>query len=51
MAQVSERAIDSFKAPILRVAGFDTPFPFALENYYMPTPERILRAIRKVMAH
>lgn len=47
-AQIGERAVDFLKAPITRVAGYDTPFPYALEKYYMPKPERILRAIRKV---
>ena len=50
-AQVSERAIDSLKAPILRLAGYDTPFPYALENSYLPSPERILRAVRKAMSY
>ncbi|MGA2199075.1 MAG: alpha-ketoacid dehydrogenase subunit beta [Nitrososphaerales archaeon] len=50
-AQVSERAIDSLKAPIVRVAGYDTPFPYALESVYMPSPERILRAIRKALSY
>jgi pyruvate dehydrogenase E1 component beta subunit len=50
-AQISERAIDSLKGPIIRVAGYDTPFPYALENSYMPSPEKILRAIRKVVSY
>lgn len=50
-AQISERAIDSLKAPIVRVAGFDTPFPYALESAYMASPERILRAVRKAMSY
>jgi 2-oxoisovalerate dehydrogenase E1 component beta subunit len=50
-AQVSERAIDSLRSPIIRVAGFDTPFPFALEPYYLPSPERILRGIRRAMGY
>lgn len=50
-AQISERAIDSLRAPILRVAGFDTPFPYALESAYMVSPERILRAVRKAMSY
>lgn len=48
-AQIGERALDSLRAPIMRVTGYDTPFPYALEKAYMPTPERILRAIRKAM--
>lgn len=47
-AQVSERAIDSVQAPIVRVAGYDTPFPYALEGTYLPTAHRILSAVKKV---
>lgn len=47
-AQVGEKAIDHLRAPILRVAGFDTPFPYALENIYLPSHERILNAVRRV---
>jgi len=38
------------KAPIERVTGFDVPVPFSsLENHYLPTPERILKGIEKVI--
>jgi pyruvate dehydrogenase E1 component beta subunit len=50
-AQISERAVDSLKAPIMRVAGYDTPFPYALESMYLPSPERIRRALRKVSSY
>ncbi|MGA2664415.1 MAG: alpha-ketoacid dehydrogenase subunit beta [Nitrososphaerales archaeon] len=50
-AQINERAIDSLEAPILRVAGYDTPFPYALEGVYLPSPERILRAVRKASSY
>jgi len=50
-AQINERAIDSLEAPILRVAGYDTPFPYALEGVYLPSPERILRALRKASSY
>ena len=50
-AQIAERAIDSLQAPIVRLGGFDTPFPYALENTYLPSPERILRAIRKAASY
>jgi 2-oxoisovalerate dehydrogenase E1 component beta subunit len=46
-ATVAERAIDSLRAPILRVTGFDTPFPYALEHVYMPDPKRTLAAIER----
>ena len=30
---------------ILRVTGFDTPFPYTLEHVYMPDPKRTLAAV------
>jgi pyruvate dehydrogenase E1 component beta subunit len=47
-AQVGERVIESLQAPILRVAGYDTPFPYALENSYLPSTDRVITAIRKI---
>ena len=47
-ATVAERAIDSLRAPILRVTGFDTPFPYTLEHVYMPDPRRTLAAVERV---
>ncbi len=41
----AEKAIDSLEAPIGRVAGFDTPFPYALEHVYKPDKKRVLKAI------
>ena len=47
-AQIAERCILNLKAPILRVAGFDVPFPYILEDEYMPNVPRVLAAIEKV---
>lgn len=47
-AQIAERCILSLKAPILRVAGVDVPFPYILEDEYMPNATRVLAAIEKV---
>ncbi len=47
-AQIAERCILNLKAPILRVAGFDVPFPYVLEDEYMPNATRVLAAIEKV---
>jgi 2-oxoisovalerate dehydrogenase E1 component beta subunit len=47
-ALIAERAIEYLEAPILRVAGFDTPFPYTLEHLYMPDVDRILDAVEKV---
>jgi 2-oxoisovalerate dehydrogenase E1 component beta subunit len=47
-AQIAERGILHLKAPIVRVAGFDVPFPYVLEDDYMPNASRVLTAIEKV---
>ncbi|MBI2185189.1 MAG: alpha-ketoacid dehydrogenase subunit beta [Thaumarchaeota archaeon] len=47
-ALIAEEALEYLEAPIARVGGFDTPYPYAHENLYMPTPTRILNAIKKV---
>ncbi|MCS7245247.1 MAG: alpha-ketoacid dehydrogenase subunit beta [candidate division WOR-3 bacterium] len=48
-AFVSERAIEYLLAPIKRITGFDTPFPYAQQKYYMPNEYRIYKAIKEVM--
>jgi len=51
-ATVSERAFYSLEAPVLRVSGFDTPFPPAkLESVYLPDVDRILDAVDRVLAY
>ena len=45
-AVLAEKAFYSLKAPIARVTGYDTPFPYALENVYLPGPDRVLAAVR-----
>lgn len=50
IARINEKALLSLQAPIERTTGFDTMVPLMkLENHYLPSPERILRGIRKVM--
>ncbi len=48
-AQIHERAILHLEAPVLRVTGYDTPFPHTLEHDYLPDVGRILAAVRKTM--
>jgi len=51
-ATVSERAFYSLEAPVIRVAGFDTPFPPAkLESNYLPDADRILEAVDRSLAY
>lgn len=47
-ALIAEEAILHLEAPILRVTGLDTPFPYTLEHVYMPDPERVALAVGKV---
>jgi 2-oxoisovalerate dehydrogenase E1 component beta subunit len=44
-AQIAERAIDVLKAPIVRVTGLDTPFPYTLEQEYLPDVPRVLQGL------
>ncbi|GAB4370364.1 MAG: alpha-ketoacid dehydrogenase subunit beta [Deltaproteobacteria bacterium] len=48
-ARIQERAFLHLKAPVHRVAGFDTPFPYALEKIYLPDAGRVLAAIRETV--
>ena len=47
-AILAEKAIEWLEAPIVRVTGFDTPFPYTLESVYLPEPGRIREAVLKV---
>lgn len=48
---VTERCFLHLEAPPARVAGFDTPFPYTLENEYLPLAHRILPAIEKTVGY
>lgn len=45
---INEKAFDYLEAPPTRVTGWDTPFPYTLENEYLPLAGRILPAISAV---
>ncbi|MFK4435709.1 MULTISPECIES: alpha-ketoacid dehydrogenase subunit beta [unclassified Paenibacillus] len=50
IAQINEKAILHLEAPVLRVAGPDTVYPFAqIEDTWLPTPTRIIDAVNKVL--
>jgi pyruvate dehydrogenase E1 component beta subunit len=50
VATIVEQAFWSLTAPIVRVAAPDTPYPIAsLEALYVPSAERVLHAIRRVV--
>jgi len=47
-ALIAEHAIEYMEAPVVRVTGFDTPFPNTLEHHYLPDHRRVLDAIERV---
>lgn len=42
---INEKAFLHLEAPPKRVCGFDTPFPYTLENEYLPLSHRIVPAL------
>ncbi|WP_377273138.1 alpha-ketoacid dehydrogenase subunit beta [Peterkaempfera sp. SMS 1(5)a] len=51
-ARVQERCFHSLEAPVLRVAGFDIPYPPPkLEHAYLPGVDRVLDAVRRLQFH
>jgi pyruvate dehydrogenase E1 component beta subunit len=50
-AVLAEKALLDLRGPVLRVTGYDAPFPFwSIEDEYLPTPSRVLEAVEKVLA-
>jgi len=51
-ATIMEKAFFALEAPVLRVSGFDVPFPPAkLEGTYLPDADRILEAVDRSLAY
>jgi pyruvate dehydrogenase E1 component beta subunit len=52
-ALAASRAFGALKAPIRMVTAPHTPVPFApaLEDAYLPSPEKIEKAVRDVMGY
>jgi pyruvate dehydrogenase E1 component beta subunit len=51
-ATLTEKAFYVMEAPVLRVSGFNTPFPPArLESFYLPDADRILDAVDRSLAY
>jgi pyruvate dehydrogenase E1 component beta subunit len=48
-ALIAEHHIHSLEGPIVRVTGYDTPFPYTLEHDYLPGVDRILAGIEKAV--
>jgi pyruvate dehydrogenase E1 component beta subunit len=51
-ARVQEQAFYSLEAPVLRVTGYDTPYPPSrLENEWLPNLDRLLDGIDRLLAY
>src|SRR6476659_7880916 len=49
-ALIAERAIFDLQGPVLRVTGYDVPYPYwSIEDAYMPSVERVVAAVRSLM--
>ena len=52
VARVVEEAFDHLEAPVLRVTGYDIPYPPAtVEEHYLPSVERILLALQRTLTY
>jgi pyruvate dehydrogenase E1 component beta subunit len=50
-ATLAEKAILDLRGPVLRVTGYDVPYPFwQIEDAYMPSVARVMDAVRKLLA-
>jgi 2-oxoisovalerate dehydrogenase E1 component beta subunit len=48
-AEVQEECFYYLEAPVIRVTGWDTPYPHAFEWEYFPSQERIIRAMQRTL--
>jgi len=46
---VQEHCLHHLEAPVIRITGWDTPYPHAQEWDYFPGPARVIRALEQVM--
>ena len=50
-AVLAEKAIFDLHGPVIRVTGYDVPYPYwQIEDAYMPSVERVVDAARRVLA-
>ena len=50
-AVLAEKAILDLRGPVLRVTGYDVPYPYwQIEDAYMPSVERVADAVRRLLA-
>jgi pyruvate/2-oxoglutarate/acetoin dehydrogenase E1 component len=51
-AVIAEKALLHLQAPVLRVTGYDVPYPYwQLEDVYIPSVERVSDSIRALVEY
>jgi pyruvate dehydrogenase E1 component beta subunit len=51
-AILAEKAMLDLRGPVLRVTGYDVPYPYwKIEDAYMPSVERVVDAVRRLLAY
>lgn len=51
-ARISEKCFYTLEAPVIRVTGFDVPYPASrLEEYFLPDLDRVLDAAERAMRY
>merc|ERR1740129_35985 len=50
-AKIQDRCFLHLEAPVQRVTGYDTHFPYAWEEFYVPSAARVFESIKKVMSY
>lgn len=50
-ALINENCLEYLEAPIQRVTGLDTPFPYSLENEYLPDAKFIYNKIKQTVEY
>ncbi|CAE7542442.1 bkdB, partial [Symbiodinium microadriaticum] len=48
---VQEQCFLSLESPVMRICGYDTPFPLAFEKHYVPDKYKVFEGIKKAVRY
>ncbi|CAC5411647.1 BCKDHB [Mytilus coruscus] len=48
-ATIQDECFLNLEAPVMRICGYDTPFPHVFEAFYLPDKWRCLEAVKKIV--
>ena len=49
VSSVTENCFEYLEAPVMRVCGYDTPFPLVYESFYLPDRLKLFEAMKKTL--